>query len=116
MLVCCLVQTPSCTRRGITLADNAFLRINDLRCCEPYTRTAPNPLKVATSSGECGLRCNPSGFDVCSDRSGRDVSLDRCAVHFINISSFVGCGARESYGCDRVKPASRAQRADAKHA
>src|ERR1700730_6070586 len=54
------------------------------------------------------LRCSPTGFDVGSDRGERDGWFDDFTVHFINIKSFVGCGACGYVGEGEHFPAFRA--------
>src|SRR6202040_773930 len=54
------------------------------------------------------LRCNPAGFDVGSGRSERDGWFGEPIVHFINIKSFIGCGACGYVGEGEHFPAFRA--------
>src|SRR5207302_10581691 len=54
------------------------------------------------------LRCSPADFDFGSDRGDRDGWFDDCTFHFINIKSFVGCGACGYVGEGEHFPAFRA--------
>jgi hypothetical protein len=39
------------------------------------------------------LRCSPTGFDFGSGRGECDGWFDEPTVHFIDLKSFIGCGA-----------------------
>src|SRR6516165_170102 len=54
------------------------------------------------------LRCNPTGFDARLRSQWGDGWFDQCAVHFINIKSFVDCGACGYVGEGEHFPAFRA--------
>lgn len=62
------------------------------------------------------LRCNPAGFDVGSDRSGRDSWFDGSGFHFINIKSMVAGSACGDVGEGEHFPAFRADNRSGKSA